>query len=108
MCFAPLLILRARRDEEVKGRLKGRLRIMGKTLPAIPAGRPQSARRVGQAVESQRRIFIGCILKGRFGDRIRHRIVQEAVGPPLGRRTPNTTEARLHIRLPLTLGPGGT
>ena len=107
MRFALFLILHARGNEEVKGCLEGRLRIVGKTLPTIPAGCPQRARRVGETVEGQRCIFIRCILKGCPGDRIRDRIVQEAVGPPLGRRTPNTTEARLHDRLPLTLGPGG-
>lgn len=108
MCFTVFLVETAARDEEVEGRLEVQLRVMQKTLPAIPACCPQSARRVGEAVECERDVLIGGIHKRGVRDRIRSGVVQETVCAPLGRRAANTTEAGLHVRLPLSLWPTRT
>ena len=108
MCFTVFLVETAARDEEVERRLEVQLRVMQETLPAIPARSPQSARRVGEAVEGQGRVLIGSIHEGGVRYGIRSGIVQKIIGAPLGRRAANTTEAGLHIRLPLSLRPTRT
>ena len=78
---------------------------MEQSLPAVPARRPESTRRVGETIEGQRRILIGSIDERRSYDRVCCRVVQKIIGAPLGGRASNTLQIGFHIRLPFSFYP---
>ena len=108
MCLEALLVEQLRWNEVVEWCLKSQLGLVGQTLPAIPAGRPESARRIYQTLKELGNGLIGGSLERNIIHRVRFGIVELGIHAETGAEAVDSLQIGLDICLPLSSGPGGT
>jgi len=105
MFFAQLLIDVPRGYEEVERRLECELRLVGEGLPAIPAGRAESARGIRKAIEDHGKGLVGRRYVCLVIHLVRRGVIEDVVASDATAEAVDAFEIGFHVGLPLAFGP---
>ena len=98
MCFTAFFVKTACRNKKVERCLECELRLVRQRLKAIPSCGPQSARRIRQAIEGERKCLIGGIHISKSIHAVCLRIVEFVITTDSRTESVNIEEVALHTQ----------